>query len=158
MDEVKRILTEEIEKINRKEKRDNKIRFSRKFIQTHPYLVTGMLVSYVPVAAILIYVSYFGWPYFVGFTLFVLVMTLSLSLDIRPRYRFEDIDVLDLRVGYNGEWFTIRHVPQDALDKLLGNENVPASVKTGIEKILSTKGEVDFYDVFSLAYRQPSPE
>lgn len=53
MDEVKRLLTEEIERINREEKRDNKIRFSRKFMQSHPYLFAAMLVSYVPVALIL---------------------------------------------------------------------------------------------------------
>ncbi|NEI67903.1 YlaC family protein, partial [Rhizobium leguminosarum] len=55
---------------------------------------------------------------------------------------------------YNGEWFTIRHVSQDTLDKLLRNEQVPPAVKAGIEKIQRTKGDVDFYDVFSLAYRQ----
>ncbi|MEH2920999.1 YlaC family protein [Samsonia erythrinae] len=155
MDEVKRLLTEEIERINQEEKRDNRIRFSRKFMQSHPYLFAAMLISYVPVAMILLYSPYFGWPYLIGFTVFLLVMALALSIDINPKYRFEDIDALDLRVCYNGEWFTIRHVSQDTLDKLLRNEQVPPAVKTGIEKIQRTKGDVDFYDVFSLAYRQP---
>ncbi|RYC43014.1 hypothetical protein DEH81_10725 [Pectobacterium zantedeschiae] len=154
MDEVKRLLTEEIERINREEKRDNKIRFSRKFMQSHPYLFAAMLASYVPVAIILFYASYFGLPYLIGFTVFLLVMTLALSMDINPTYRFEDIDTLDLRVCYNGEWFTIRHVSQDTLEQLLRNEQVPPAVKAGIEKIQRTKGDVDFYDVFSLAYRQ----
>ncbi|MFP9229575.1 hypothetical protein A0E43_01240 [Pectobacterium cacticida] len=157
MDEVKRLLTEEIERINREEKRDNKIRFSRKFMRSHPYLFAAMLVSYLPVAFILFYAPYFGLPYLIGFTVFLLVMTLALSADINPTYHFEDIDALDLRVCYNGEWFTIRHVSQDTLTKLLSNAQVPSTVKAGIAKIQQTKGEVDFYDVFSLAYqRQPS--
>ncbi|WP_200886915.1 YlaC family protein [Pectobacterium fontis] len=154
MDEVKRLLTEEIERINQEEKRDNKIRFSHKFMQSHPYLFAAMLVSYLPVAFILVYAPYFGLPYLIGFTVFLLAMMLALSMDINPTYRFEDIDTLDLRVCYNGEWFTIRHVSQDTLDKLLRNERVPPAVKSGIEKIQRTKGSVDFYDVFSLAYRQ----
>ncbi|WP_254592929.1 YlaC family protein [Pectobacterium polaris] len=154
MDEVKRLLTEEIERINREEKRDNKIRFSRKFMQSHPHLFAAMLVSYVPVAIILFYAPYFGLPYLIGFTVFLLVMTLALSVDINPIYRFEDIDTLDLRVCYNGEWFTVRHVSQDTQDKLLCSEQVPSAVKAGIEKIRRTKGDVDFYDVFSLAYHQ----
>ncbi|PWC23739.1 hypothetical protein EH206_07150 [Brenneria nigrifluens DSM 30175 = ATCC 13028] len=158
MDEVKRILSEEIDKINREEKRgDNKIRFSRKFMQSHPYLFSTMLISYIPVAAILLYAPYFGWYYAVGFTVFVLVMVLALSLDIRPKFRFEDIDVHDLRICYNGGWFTTRHMSPAAVDKLLNNEHVPPDVKTGIDRILHHKGAVVFYDVFSLAYRQPPP-
>ncbi len=154
MDEVKRILTEEIDKINREEKRDNKIRFSRKFMRAHPYLFAAMLVSYVPVVLILFYAPYFGLAYVIGFTAFLLIMTLALSMDINPKYRFEDIDTLDLRVCYNGEWFTIRHVSQEALDRIMQNENISEAVKSGIKKIQRTKGDVDFYDVFSLAYRQ----
>lgn len=156
MDEVKRILSEDIDKINREEKRnDSKIRFSRKFIRSHPYLFTTMLVSYIPVAAILLFAPYFGWHYALGFTLFVLLMVLALSLDIRPKYRFEDIDVHDLRICYNGSWFTSRIVSSAAVDRLMNNEHVSPEVKAGIEKILQHKGEVDFFDVFSLAYRRP---
>ncbi|WP_459623721.1 YlaC family protein, partial [Dickeya oryzae] len=97
MDEVKRILNEEIERLNREERRDNRIRFSRRFMVTHPYLFGGMLASYVPVALILWYAPYFGLPYVVGFTLFLALMSLAMSMDINPRYRFEDIDTLDLR-------------------------------------------------------------
>lgn len=152
MDEVKRLLTEEIERINQEEKRDNKIRFSLKFMRSHPYLFSAMLISYVPVAMILFYAPYFGLPYLLGFTGFMLVMSVALSIDINPKYRFEDIDVLDLRVCYNGEWFTNRQISHDTVDKLLSNEHVAQEVKAGIAKIQSTKGDVGFYDVFTLAY------
>lgn len=157
MDEVKRLLTEEIERINQEERRDNKIRFSLKFMYSHPYLFFAMLISYVPVALILFYAPYFGLPYLLGFTGLMLVMSVALSMDIAPKYRFEDIDVLDLRVCYNGEWFTHRQISHEALSKLLSNENIAVEVKTGIKKIQLTKGEVCFYDVFSLTYlRKPA--
>ncbi len=31
--------------------------------------------------------------------------------DVYPRYRYGDIDVLDFRVCYNGEWYNTRFVP-----------------------------------------------
>ncbi|AUH00227.1 hypothetical protein CWC46_10675 [Prodigiosinella confusarubida] len=156
MDVVRRILIEEIESINRDERRDNRIRFSRKFMVTHPWLFGAMLVSYVPVAVILLYSPYFGLPYLIGFTLFLATMVLALSMDISPRYRFEDIDKLDLRVCYNGEWYNNRHVSPQALETILHHPQIDATVKTGIYQILQTKGDVYFYDIFSLAYRKPS--
>ncbi|MGK2889084.1 MAG: YlaC family protein [Candidatus Malihini olakiniferum] len=60
MDEVKRLLTEEIERINQEERRDNKIYFSLKFMHSHPYLFSAMLISYVPVAMILFYAPSFN--------------------------------------------------------------------------------------------------
>lgn len=88
----------------------------------------------MPVALILFYAPYFGLPYLIGFTGLMLAMSVALSIDINPKYRFEDIDVLDLRVCYNGEWFTHRQISQDTLSKLLNNEYVSADIKTGIKK------------------------
>ncbi|WP_269150416.1 YlaC family protein [Musicola keenii] len=58
MDEVRRILGAEIEQINRDEQRDNRIRFSRRFIVTHPVWFGAILVSDIPVALILWYAPY----------------------------------------------------------------------------------------------------
>ncbi|WOA52369.1 YlaC family protein [Dickeya solani] len=153
MDEVKRILNEEIARLNHEERRDNRIRFSSKFMLSHPYLFGGMLASYVPVALILWYAPYFGAPYVVGFTLFLVLMSLAMSMDINPRYRFEDIDALDLRVCYNGEWYNSRHVSPQTLEALLHNPQVAGPIKDGVARLLQTKGYLYFYDVFSLAYR-----
>jgi Extracytoplasmic function sigma factor YlaC. len=35
--------------------------------------------------------------------------------DVYPRYHYEDIDVLDFRVCYNGEWYNTRFVPQELI-------------------------------------------
>ncbi|ACS86299.1 YlaC family protein [Musicola paradisiaca] len=155
MDEVRRILSAEIEQINRDEQRDNRIRFSRRFIVTHPVLFGAMLVSYIPVALILWYAPYFGVSYVMGFTLFLVLMALALLMDINPRYRFDDIDKLDLRVCYNGEWYNRRHVSPQTLEALLRHPQVAESVKQGIVRLLDAKGYLYFYDVFSLAYRTP---
>ena len=44
MTEIQRLLTETIESLNTREKRDNKPRFSISFIRKHPGLFIGMYV------------------------------------------------------------------------------------------------------------------
>jgi hypothetical protein len=39
--------------------------------------------------------------------------------DVNPRYRYEDIDVLDFRVCYNGEWYNTRYVPNQLIESIL---------------------------------------
>lgn len=158
MEEIKRLLCEEIARLNREEQRDNRVRFSRQFMRSHPYLFGGMLVSYVPVAIILGYAPYFGQSYVIGFTLFLVVMSLAMSMDINPRYRYEDIDQLDLRVCYNGEWYNSRHVSRATLDAILNHPQVDATVKEGIARLWQAKGHLYFYDVFSQARRACAPQ
>ena len=43
----------------------------------------------------------------------------AFSFDVHPRYRYEDIDVLDFRVCYNGEWYNTRFVPPELIDSIL---------------------------------------
>ncbi len=158
MDEVKRILNDDINDMNRREKRDNKIRFSTRFFRKHPYLFWGMLVCYIPVALILWHVHYFGRGYAIAATLFVMLMSFALSLHIRPRYRFEDIDQLDMRVCYNGEWYNKRFISSRALQQLLDSPRVSHEIKQELEHIQGAKGGVTFFDVFVLAYLQSASE
>ena len=46
MTEIQRLLTETIESLNTREKRDNKPRFSISFIRKHPGLFIGMYVAF----------------------------------------------------------------------------------------------------------------
>lgn len=48
MTEIQRLLTETIESLNTREKRDNKPRFSISFIRKHPGLFIGMYVAFLP--------------------------------------------------------------------------------------------------------------
>lgn len=73
-------------------------------------------------------------------------------MEIKPVFKFEDIGVLDLRVCYNGEWFFSRAVSMEAVDKLLNNSNINDDFKNRIKRIIENKGEIDFYDVYDLAY------
>ena len=70
--------------------------------------------------------------------------------DVNPRYRYDDIDVLDLRVCYNGEWYNTRNVPSTLIDKILHSPGVDAQQKSLLHKMVATKGELSFYDIFSL--------
>lgn len=156
MEEVKQILMREIDTLNREEQRDNKPRFSFQFLKTHPGLWASMYGCYALTVALIFTTDFLGWPAFWGATVFVLLMSGLMLMDINPKYRFEDIDTLDLRVCYNGEWYYVRTLSQQAVADILASKDVPDSVKQGINKLLSLKGEVDFYDVFHLTWGQKS--
>ncbi|OJS16551.1 YlaC family protein, partial [Escherichia coli] len=70
--------------------------------------------------------------------------------DVYPRYRYEDIDVLDFRVCYNGEWYNTRFVPRQLIDRILQSPDVDSEQKAQLKKMVATKGELSFYDVFTL--------
>ena len=71
--------------------------------------------------------------------------------DVNPRYRYEDIDVLDFRVCYNGEWYNTRYVPSELISEILHSPAVEETQKAKLQKMISTKGELSFYDVFTLS-------
>ena len=73
-----------------------------------------------------------------------------LFFDGDARYRYEDIDVLDFRVCYNGEWYNTRFVPEQLLERILQSPRVGRDQKAQLQKMIATKGELSFYDVFSL--------
>ncbi|MFU9135448.1 YlaC family protein [Erwinia tasmaniensis] len=154
MNDIKQILLREIDTLNREEQRDNRPRFSFNFLKSHPGLWASMYVCYALTVALIFTTEFLGWPAFWGATLFVLVMSGLMMLDINPRYRFEDIDTLDLRVCYNGEWYYVRTLSDTAIAEIMQSPQVPERVKEGIQKLLTLKGEVDFYDVYHLTWGQ----
>lgn len=154
MQDVKQILLREIDVLNREERRDNRPRLSMSFLKNHPGLWASMYVCYALTVALIFTTEFLGWPAFWGATIFVLLMSVLMLLDVKPRYRFEDIDALDLRVCYNGEWYYVRTLSDAAIKDILNSSLVPDTVKQGIEKLLMQKGEVDFYDVYFLTWGQ----
>ncbi|OKO99060.1 membrane protein [Xenorhabdus eapokensis] len=84
-------------------------------------------------------------------------MAAVLLFDIKPVYHFEDIDVLDLRVCYNGEWFVNEQVSKKAINKILTHPQVPNTIKDDIKHIMQKKQRICFYDVFMLACSEQSP-
>jgi len=154
VNDIKQILLREIDTLNREERRDNKPRFSFNFLKSHPGLWVSMYICYALTVALIFTTEFLGWPAFWGATLFVLLMSGLMMLDINPRYRFEDIDTLDLRVCYNGEWYYVRTLSDTAIAEIMQSSQVPERVKEGIRKLLTLKGEVDFYDVYHLTWGQ----
>ena len=152
MDAIKQILLREIDTLNREELRDNKPRFSFNFLKTHPGLWLTMYICYALCVALIFTTDYLGWPAFWGATAFVLLMSFLMLLDINPKYRFEDIDALDLRVCYNGEWYYVQPVSEGGVKKILNLPDAPEQVKSGIHRLLQQKGEVDFYDIYYLTW------
>lgn len=154
MDIIKKILTDDIARINQKEKRDGRLKFNSDFVYKHPYLCLAMVVSYIFVLVLMYLTPYFSTSYVIVLTLFFAIMSAILMMEIKPVFKFEDIGVLDLRVCYNGEWFFSRALSMQAIDEILNSQNISDDFKLRFKHIINNKGEIDFYDVYDLAYLQ----
>jgi len=152
MDAIKAILTKEIELINKQEGRDGKPHFNSEFAITHRYLCLAMFVAYFAVIGLMLVSPYVGPLGLSLFTLFVLFVFVMMLVEIKPAYRFEDIGVLDLRVCYKGEWYFTRELSAKSVSALFADSTVNPVLKQRMKEIIKNKGEIDFYDVFDLAY------
>ena len=150
MTEIQRLLTETIESLNTREKRDNKPRFSISFIRKHPGLFIGMYVAFFATLAVMLQSETLSGSVWLLVVLFILLNGFFF-FDVYPRYRYEDIDVLDFRVCYNGEWYNTRYVPEELIENIMRSPAVEAGQKEKLQKMVSTKGQLSFYDVFTLS-------
>ncbi|QJT79536.1 YlaC family protein [Kosakonia sp. MUSA4] len=149
MTEIQRLLTETIEEINQREKRDNRPRFSISFIRKHPGLFVGMYLAWLATLAVMLQSETLSGSVWLLIVLFV-VLNGFFFFDVYPRYHYEDIDVLDFRVCYNGEWYNTRFVPSGLINAILQSPQVEQESKSRLEKMVARKGELSFYDVFTL--------
>ncbi|EOJ8066625.1 TPA: hypothetical protein GFX97_10725 [Escherichia coli] len=150
MTEIQRLLTETIESLNTREKRDNKPRFSISFIRKHPGLFIGMYVAFFATLAVMLQSETLSGSVWLLVVLFILLNGFFF-FDVYPRYRYEDIDVLDFRVCYNGEWYNTRFVPAALVEAILNSSRVADVHKEQLQKMIVRKGELSFYDIFTLA-------
>lgn len=149
MTEIQRLLTETIESLNTREKRDNK-----------PALVSVLSVNIrgcLSVCTLLfchhggdVAVETLSGSVWLLVVLFILLNGFFF-FDVYPRYRYEDIDVLDFRVCYNGEWYNTRFVPAALVEAILNSPRVADVHKEQLQKMIVRKGELSFYDIFTLA-------
>ncbi|QMI04361.1 YlaC family protein [Citrobacter sp. RHB25-C09] len=150
MTEIQRLLTETIDELNVREKRDNRPRFSISFIRKHPGLFIGMYVAWFATLAVMLQSETLVDSVWLLVVLFVLLNGFFF-FDVAPRYRYEDIDVLDFRVCYNGEWYNTRYVPPELINTILHSPHVDDGHKTQLQKMIARKGDLSFYDIFTLA-------
>lgn len=150
MTEIQRLLNDTIEQLNVAEKRDNRPRFSISFIRKHPGLFIGMWVGWLATLIVMMQSETLASSVWLLVVLFVLLNGFFF-FDVNPRYRYSDIDVLDLRVCYNGEWYNTRNVPATLIDDILQSPRVDEEQKTLLQNMIIRKGELSFYDVFSLS-------
>ncbi|CAQ90053.1 conserved hypothetical protein; putative inner membrane protein [Escherichia fergusonii ATCC 35469] len=150
MTEIQRLLTETIDDLNKREKRDNKPRFSISFIRKHPGLFIGMYVAWFATLAVMLQSETLVGSVWLLVVLFILLNGFFF-FDVYPRYRYEDIDVLDFRVCYNGEWYNTRFVPPTLIEAILHSPRVNGVQKEQLQKMIARKGDLSFYDIFTLA-------
>lgn len=150
MTEIERLLNDTIEQLNVAENRDNRPRFSISFIRKHPGLFLGMWVGWFATLMVMMQSETLAGSVWLLVVLFAFLNGFFF-FDINPRYHYSDIDVLDLRVCYNGEWYNTRNVPPALIDTILQSPGVNDEQKSLLHKMLDRKGELSFYDVFSLS-------
>lgn len=126
MTEIQRLLSETIDDLNIREKRDNRPRFSISFIRKHPGLFIAMYAAWFATLAVMLQSETL-----VGSVWLLVVLFIAFNgfffFDIAPRYHYNDIDVLDLRVCYNGEWYNTRFVPPTLIETILQSPQVDKS-------------------------------
>ena len=150
MSEIQRLLTQTIDELNAREKRDNRPRFSISFIRNHPGLFIAMYLAFFATLVVMMRSDTLADSVWLLWLLFALLNGFFF-FDVYPRYRYEDIDVLDFRVCYNGEWYNTRFVPPQLIENILHSPNVESQQKEKLQKMIATKGELSFYDVFTLS-------
>jgi len=156
MTEIERLLTQTINELNIREKRDNRPRFSISFIRNHPWLFIGMYVGWFATLAVMLQSETLAGSVWLLVVLFALLNGFFF-FDVYPRYRYEDIDVLDFRVCYNGEWYNTRNVPPELIDAIMQSPEVDAAQKSQLQQMVQKKGELSFYDVYSLTKPKTGP-
>ncbi|MTH44752.1 YlaC family protein [Intestinirhabdus alba] len=150
MKEIQRLLTETIDDLNAREKRDNRPRLSLSFIRKHPGLFIGMYMAWFATLAVMLHSDTLADSVWLLVALFI-PLNGFFFFDVAPRYRYEDIDVLDFRVCYNGEWYNTRPVPHSLIATIMQSARVENQLKTQLQKMVARKGELSFYDIFTLA-------
>ena len=153
MNEIQRLLINTIEKLNEAEKRDNRPRFSISFIRKHPGLFIGMYIGLFATLWVMMASDTLAGEAWLLIVLFA-ILNVFFFFDINPRYRYSDIDVLDFRVCYNGEWYNTRNVPVTLINDILHSPRVDDEQKSLLNTMLDRKGELSFYDVYSLTRQQ----
>lgn len=150
MSEIRRLLTQTIEELNRREKRDNRPRFSISFLRRFPWLCLAMYLGFAATFVVMQRSDTLADSVWLLVVLFILLNGFFF-FDVAPRYRYDDIDVLDFRVCYNGEWYNTRFVPEELVESILSSPQVAQQQKDQLRKMLATKGDLSFYDIFTLA-------
>lgn len=153
MTEIQRLLMQTIDELNTREKRDNRPRFSISFIRNHPGLFVGMYIAWFATLAVMLQSETLAGSVWLLVVLFALLNGFFF-FDVYPRYRYEDIDVLDFRVCYNGEWYNTRFVPQTLIDNILNSPAVSEKEKSQLQQMMARKGELSFYDIYTLTRKE----
>jgi len=97
MTEIQRLLTETIDDLNIREKRDNKPRFSISFIRKHPGLFIGMYVAWFATLAVMLQSETLVDSVWLLVVLFV-VLNGFFFFDVAPRYLW----ILEFAITENG--------------------------------------------------------
>lgn len=138
MTEIQRLLSETIDDLNVREKRDNRPRFSISFIRKHPGLFIAMYAAWFATLAVMLQSETL-----VGSVWLLVVLFIAFNgfffFDIAPRYHYNDIDVLDLRVCYNGEWYNTRFVPPRSLRRFFSLHRWIMNIKSSCKKWLPVR-------------------
>jgi hypothetical protein len=132
MTEIQRLLTATIDDLNLREKRDNRPRFSISFIRKHPGLFVAMYAAWLATLIVMLKSETLVDSVWLLVVLFV-VFNAFFFFDVNPRYRYEDIDVLDFRVCYNGEWYNTRFVPAELIENIMHSPAVETAKREAAE-------------------------
>ncbi|WXS25075.1 YlaC family protein [Salmonella enterica subsp. enterica serovar Infantis] len=155
MTEIQRLLSETIDDLNVREKRDNRPRFSISFIRKHPGLFIAMYAAWFATLAVMLQSETL-----VGSVWLLVVLFIAFNgfffFDIAPRYHYNDIDVLELPGLLQRRMVQHPLCSPTLIETILQSPQVDNEHKVQLQKMVARKGELSFYDIFTLARAEAS--
>lgn len=138
MTEIQRLLSETIDDLNVREKRDNRPRFSISFIRKHPGLFIAMYAAWFATLAVMLQSETL-----VGSVWLLVVLFIAFNgfffFDIAPRYHYNDIDVLDIGSVTTANGTTPALFPPRSLRRFFSLHRWIMNIKSSCKKWLPVR-------------------
>lgn len=144
------LLQQELDTINRAEKRNDRPYFDISFIRQYPGLYSLMCVLFVVTIGLLIYSDQFGKTEYIVCCAIFAVCNVFFFFHVNPAYRVRDIDRGAWKNCYTGDWYMEVYVREAFIHSLLSGDVLTETEKTRLKAQYAKKGHLYFADIYRL--------
>lgn len=147
------LLQQELDSINRAEKRNDRPYFDVSFIRQYPGLYGLMCFLFVLTMALLLYSDSFGTIEYVVCCAIFAVCNFFFFFHVNPSYRVKDIDKGAWKNCYTGDWYMEVYVREAFIHDLLNGDVLTENEKATLQAQYARKGHLYFADIYRLRTR-----
>lgn len=149
--EIIQMVTVELNKINLREQRDDRIRYDPHFIFEKKGLFLIMWITFVLTIIVMLNSEYFNqWE--IGIcTVIFFIFNSFFVFHINPSYHLNDVDKISWRNCYTGEWYREIVVPQELVDNILNSKKIPPPQKLELRRLIALGSPLRFIDLIEIS-------